>query len=94
METINDEIEIQRAGYERYLKEAESVGLSEEYAFKVRNGLIDIETIKNNEELVEQINLYQQWYDKAVACSDAVQTLTIRLGELSRTKFDNLQTEF
>lgn len=94
MESVREEIKIQQAGYERYLREADSVGLSEEYARKVRDGLIDIETIKNNEELVEQINLYQQWYNKAVECSDAVQTLTIRLGELSETNFNNLKTEF
>ena len=94
MESVRKEIKIQQAGYERYIQEANSVGLSDEYAQKVRDGLIDIETIVDDEELVEQINLYQQWYEKAIACSDAVQTLTIRLGELSETNFENLKTEF
>lgn len=94
MDRVREEIDIQRRGYERYLQEANSVGLSEEYAYKVRNGLIDIETIKNNEPLVEKINLYQQWFNKAVECYDAVQTLTIKLGELAETKFDNIKSEF
>lgn len=94
MESVRKEIKIQQAGYERYIQEANSVGLSDEYAQKVRDGLIDIETIVDDEELVEQINLYQQWYEKAISCSDAVQTLTIRLGELSETNFENLKTEF
>lgn len=94
MDRVREEIDIQRRGYERYLQEANSVGLSEEYAYKVRNGLIDIETIKNNEALVQQINDYTTWYNKAIECYDAVQTLTIKLGELAETKFDNIKSEF
>lgn len=57
---VGEEIDIQQAGYERYLKEANNVGLSASWAEKVRNGKIDIETIKD-EDLAEKIKEYQQW---------------------------------
>lgn len=92
--SVTKEIDIQLAGYKRYLQEANSVGLSETYAKKVREGLIDIETIHNNDELVEKINLYQQWYNKAVECYDQVQTLQIRLGELYETNFEHTKDQY
>lgn len=57
---VGEEIEIQNAGAARYLQEADSVGLSEEYKRKVQNGEIDIESI-DNEDLKEKIDEYQQW---------------------------------
>lgn len=61
MTKVTEEISIQEQAYQRYMQEANSVGLSEEYASKVRNGTIDIETI-TDENLIEQINEYQEWY--------------------------------
>lgn len=57
--------------YNRYMREANAVGLDEKYAKKVRNGTIDIEEIrakgteeevKKYEELAERIKEYQDWY--------------------------------
>ena len=57
--------------YNRYMKEANAVGLDEKYAKKVRNGTIDIEAIraegtendtKIHQELVDKIQKYQEWY--------------------------------
>jgi len=57
---INKEIDLQYQGYYRYIQEANSVGLSESWAKKVRDGVIDINTIKD-EGLAEQIQKYQEW---------------------------------
>ena len=57
---VSEEIDIQSAGADRYLQQANSIGLSEEYASKVRNGTIDIETIYD-EDLKEKISDYQTW---------------------------------
>ena len=57
---VGDEIDIQQKAYDKYMKAAEGVGLSEEYAKKVREGTIDIETI-TDEGLKEKIDDYQQW---------------------------------
>ena len=61
IQKTKEEIDIQQAGYQRYLQEANSVGLSEEYMKKVRDGLIDIEKI-TDETLKQQISDFQQWY--------------------------------
>lgn len=90
---VNEEIKYQLEGYERYLQEAESIGLDPEYAEKVRAGLIDIESIED-EGLREQISEYQDWYEKALACSDAVQDLQQDLADLSRQRFDNVMQEY
>lgn len=60
IKAVSDEIAIQEAGYKRYLKEAESIGLSAAYAKKVREGTIDIEKI-TDENLKKKIDEYQQW---------------------------------
>lgn len=88
-----EEIGLQQLSYERYMKEANSVDLSEEYKSKVRSGSLDIETI-TDQDLRDKITKYQEWYNKAVACSDAIQDLTINLGELAKTKFDNVKKEY
>lgn len=90
---VNKEIGIQQQAYERYMKEANSVGLDEKYAKLVREGAIDIETI-TDEKLNEQIQDYQNWYDKAIDCQDAVQDLQDNLAELAKQRFDNVVTQF
>ena len=57
---VLQEIETQNAGYARYMQEASKVGLPEEYAQKVREGMIDIESI-TDETLKQGINDYKQW---------------------------------
>jgi len=90
---VREEIELQEAGYERYLQEANSVGLSEDYAAKVRNGEIDIETI-TNEDLKEKIDEYRQWYEKALDCKDAIDELKETEAELHVQRFEHIQTEY
>ena len=55
----------QGKAYNRYLQEANAVGLDETYAKKVRAGEIDIQTIQD-EELADKIAKYQEYYDKAI----------------------------
>lgn len=90
---IHQQISVQNQAYNRYLKEADSVGLAEPYAEKVRNGTIDIETI-TDENLTAQINKYQEFYDKAVAAKDAVAELHEEIASLYTARFDNIATDF
>ena len=57
---VTQEIDLQRQGYNRYLHQANSVGLSSSWATKVQNGQINIETI-TDENLKSKIDEYQQW---------------------------------
>ena len=55
-----EEIDLQQKAYNRYIKEANSVGLSSAWAKKVREGKVDIQTIRD-EDLKEKIDEYQEW---------------------------------
>ena len=55
-----DEIEWATHGYKRYLQQADSVALSEDYKRKVRNGEINIEDI-TDEDLYNRVQDYQTW---------------------------------
>lgn len=57
---ISSEIAANRQGYNKYISQANSVGLSESYAKQIRDGSLNIETI-TNEDLKEKIDDYQQW---------------------------------
>ena len=90
---ITKEIDIQSKAYDRYLQEANSVGLSEDYAEKVRNGLIDLETI-TDEELNKSISQYREYYEKALDCRDAVEELQESVKGLYEESFNNLVKEY
>ena len=57
---VTEEINLQQQGYNRYLQQANSVGLSWDWASKVQNGQVDISTI-TDEDLADKISEYQQW---------------------------------
>ena len=57
---VTTEITKQQQGYNRYIKQANKVGLSSGWKKKVQNGTIDISTVKD-EKLAEKIKEYQQW---------------------------------
>lgn len=90
---VNSEISIQQQAYNRYMQEANNVGLDAGYAQKVRDGKIDIETI-TDDDLKEKINLYKEYYEKALDCSDAILDLKDKLYDLAQTNFDNITKQF
>lgn len=89
---VSDEIKIQQQGYDRYIQEANSVGLKDSLKKKVQNGDIDIK--QYDDKTAEKIRNYQEWYEKAVACKDAVQELNITLAELYNSKFEYVITKW
>ena len=90
---VGEEIKLQESAAERYLQEANSVGLSADWAEKVRNGEIDIETIKD-EALAEKIGQYQDWYEKYLDCIDAAEELREREAELYAQRVENVATQY
>lgn len=68
----------------RYMEEANKSGLSEEYKRLVENGAIDITKLSNDDPLTEQIQSYQEWYEKAKACDDAIKQLDKNFEETYR----------
>ena len=93
IQQVTAEIDLQQKGYNRYIQEANSVGLDEKWAKKVRDGTIDINTVKD-EDLADKIKEYQQWYDKALDCKDAIDELNETISELYETAFNNVVSEY
>lgn len=60
LKLVSKEIDNQMAGYKRYLKQANKVGLDSKLAEKVRNGKINIEDIKD-EKVWKKIEDYRKW---------------------------------
>ena len=89
---VNEEIALQQKAYNRYMQEANSVGLSSELQAKVKNGTIDIN--EYDDATAELIKEYQEWYEKALDCSDAINELHENLGSLYEDNFNNIATDF
>ena len=60
MSTIRSNLTTLQSAYNRYIKEANSVGLSDAWKKRVQNGAIDITTV-TNEDLADKISKYQDW---------------------------------
>jgi hypothetical protein len=93
LDLLTKEIEVQTVAAEAYKKEAEEVGLAEEYALKVREGALDVETI-TDEKLHDQIEAYQDCIDKMNEASDKVEDLRGNIAELASTKLDLITKQF
>ena len=89
---VNEEINLQQKAADRYMKEANNVGLSSALAKKVREGTIDIN--EYDEDTQELIQDYQKWYEKALDCSDAIDDLHESLASLYEDNFNNTQEDF
>lgn len=93
MSAVTREMSVQQSAYQAYMDKANSVGLSDYYKNLVQNGGMSIEDV-TDDTLKEQIQTYKEYYEKALAASDAVQDLRDNLAELAKTKFDNLAKKF
>lgn len=90
---ITEQIRLQQQAYNSYMAKADSVGLSQDYIRKIQSGAIQVEDI-TDEGLQDKIDRYQDWYEQALECSDAIEELNINLSDLAQQKFDSLRTEF
>lgn len=83
---------LQTQGAQRYLAEANSIGLSESLAAKVRDGTIDISQYdKDTADLIKQ---YQKWYEKMLDCAEAADKLSESIASLYQQKFDDIQKDY
>lgn len=90
---VNKEISIQQQAYNKYINAANGVGLDSSWTEKVRNGVIDIDTIKD-EVTAKKIKSYQEYYEKALDCQDAIRELREEESKLYKQRFDNVATEY
>ena len=67
MNTIRSDLTTLQQAYNRYIKEANSVGLSDSWKRIVQSGKLDITTI-TDESLMDKINDYQDWWKISRQC--------------------------
>lgn len=89
---VNQELSLQQKAHDRYMQQANSVGLSSDLAKKVQDGTIDIS--EYDSETAELISDYQDWYEKALDCADAIQELHENLASLYEDNFNNVKDDF
>lgn len=89
---VNQELALQQQAYNRYMQQANSVGLSFDLAEKVRTGSISISEYDSDTQAL--IKDYQNFYEKATECSDAIEELHQNLAELYEDNFQNIQDDF
>ena len=92
IDAVRQEIYDQSAGYDRYMWEANSIALPESMKQQIRDGAIDI--VWYDEETRKLIEEYKEWYDKALACADAVDELNESLSELYKQRFDTIKGDY
>ncbi len=100
-DTVFDELQKKlvqlQADYDRYMQEANSVGLSDIYINKIQNGELDIERLESTEEneaVKEKIKEYQTWYDKAKSCKDELENTNDKIRETRELKLDNIINDY
>lgn len=76
-----------------YFNKANSVGISESYKNKLRNGQISIEDIKD-ENLAEKMEDFQKWYELGLKMKDEMEELKVKIKELNMQKLDNIKDSF
>lgn len=86
------ELSLQQSAYNRYMQQANSIGLSGGLAARVQNGTININEYDSN--TAEKIQDYQEWYEKALDCKDAILDLNESIAELYQNKFDDIATDY
>lgn len=93
LSAVTKEISLQQSAYQKYMELANGSGLSDAYKNLVQNGSLSVEDIADD-TLKEQIKTYQDYYEKALDASDAVQDLRDTLADLAKTRFDNLTAQY
>lgn len=93
MEQIRNEITLQQQAAQRYLAEAEAVGLTDDWKKKVQQGAVDIETI-TDETLKNLIDEYDNWYTKYRECTINLVSLSDDFSAAYKSAFDLITSEF
>lgn len=81
IDSVGNEINVNIQARDEYLKKANTYAgdIGKDYVKKVKEGTMNIEEIDTSTDsgkaLAENIQKYQEYYEKALACNDAVQEL-------------------
>ena len=87
---VQKEITVNQQAYQKYLAQANAVGLAEGYASQIRNGSLNIENI-TDEDLKKKIDQYKSWFEKAKSCQDAIRDLQKDEKELALSRLEYIE---
>lgn len=87
---IQKEISVNQQAYQKYLAQANAVGLAEGYASQIRNGSLNIENI-TDENLKKKIEDYRKWYEEAKKCQDTIRDLQKDEKKLALDRLDYIE---
>lgn len=90
---VKSNIQTNEQAYVAYMQKANSIGLDAGYKQRVMNGEINIETI-TDENLKNLISEFQDFYEKAQDCREAIIDLKNQIVELSTQKIDNILDDY
>ena len=90
--SVNEEIDLQEKAKNKYLSEANKVGLDEKTATKVREGNISIEDYSSAK--AEKIEKYKEYYEKYLAAEESILQLQETENSLYQEKFNNIQSDY
>ena len=90
---VKANIQTNEQAYMAYMQKANSIGLDAGYKQRVMNGEINIETI-TDENLKNLISEFQDFYEKAQDCREAIIDLKSQIVELSTQKIDNILDDY
>ena len=81
---------------QKQLTEAKRAWAEDGYIDKIKKGLISGEDIQKiqNKYLVEIIQKYQEWYNKAVAAKDTIADLNIQISDSYKQLFENIISDY
>lgn len=86
-------ISILQQAYDRYIQEANNVGLADNWKNVIHNGEIQISQI-TDEDLKDKIDEYQKWYEKALDMQDKILDLEGQILDIAIEKLENIETYF
>lgn len=90
---VREEVEISSKALEVYKKRMDSIGLSQDYINKIKEGKLEIEDI-NNEDTYKKIEEYQEWYEKYIDVFYKTTELHEKLGEIVKANFDLIEESY
>lgn len=90
---LSNELQAQCSGMWMYLDKANSVPLDDFHKNLVNNGCTSIETFADD-NLKNLIDEYQEWYEKALDCADAIEEIRDKQAEVFSQQFDNVGKQY
>ena len=93
IDVLTEKMHILQQMHDKYMEDANKLGLSQEYIDKVQNGTIEIESV-GDENLAKVIKEYQDLYDKAQDTNAKILETQKSIHDLNLSKLDNIIDQF